>query len=218
VTPGIQTVKGIDLQAAAAPRLREALAGQDADVTVTGPMADLQVPTSDTDPVIIVPPISGSTFPGLRSVPVEVWLDGKLYRTMNVTFQVSIWQRRAVLARAVNAGEPLHAGLFQIKRVAVDAAQGMQALDTNALAGAVALRALPAGISISERDVHREVVVRRGDTVNVRVIKGHVEVSDIGIARANGRMGERLTVVIQSTGRELTAVVKGPQAVEVRIQ
>ncbi|QDV09976.1 flagellar basal body P-ring biosynthesis protein FlgA [Planctomycetes bacterium Poly30] len=218
VTPGVQFVKGIDMQGAAAKRLREALAGQDAEATPTGALADLQVPTSSTPPSIVVPMLVGSTFPGIRSVPVEIWLDGKLYRTVNVSFNVSIWQRRAILSRAVSAGEPLHAGLFQIKRVAVDSAQGMFALETSALAGAVALKALPAGVSVSERDVHREVVVHRGDIINVRVIKGHVEVSDIAVAQADGRMGERLAVVIQSTGRELTAVVKGPRAVEVRIQ
>lgn len=218
VSPGVQIVKGIDLQAAAATRMREALAGLDAEAKVTGPLNDVSVPTSDQPPKIVVPPLTGSTFPGLRNVPVEVWLDGRVYRTLSVTFQVSIWQRRAVLSRAVSAGEPLHAGLFQIKRVAVDGAQGMLALDTTALAGAVALKALPAGISISERDVHREVVVRRGDHVTVRVVKGNVAVSSLGVARADGRMGERLSVVLEATGRELSAIVRGPRSVEVKIQ
>ncbi|MEM8710368.1 MAG: flagellar basal body P-ring formation chaperone FlgA [Planctomycetota bacterium] len=217
VTPEVHVVKGLDLQGAAAAAIRRSLAGLDADAK-PGAVADVQVPRGQSEPRIVVAPLTGSVFPGARSVPVQIWLDGQLYRTVVVTFQVSIWQRRAVLKRAVSAGEPLHAGLFKIERSAVETAAGMQALPLDALGGAVALKALPAGASISERDVHREVVVRRGDRVTVRVVKGGVAVSDMGIAQDAGRVGERIEVVLSSTGRELTAAVRGPRSVEIRIR
>jgi len=218
VTPEVEVVKGIDVRAAAASALRRSLAGLDADANPAALPADLQIPRGNSAPRIVVPPMSGSTFPGVRSVPVEVWLDGQLYRTLAATFNVSIWQRRAVLKRAVSKGEALHAGLFKLERVAVSDAVGMQALPMDALGGAVALNPLPAGASISERDVHREVVVRRGDRVTVRVVKGGVAVSDLGVAQDNGKVGERVEVLLASSGRELTATVRGPQNVEVRVQ
>ena len=218
VTPAIQTVKGVDVQVAAAVKLRESLAGLDAEAKVSGAVPDIHVPTSEAEPRIVVPPLTGSVFPGVRSVPVQVWLDRQLYRTVHVSFQVTIWQRRAVLRRAVSAGEPLHAGLFQVKRVAADGAGGMLALKLEALGGSVALKALPAGTTVSERDVHRQVVVHRGDHVTVRVVKGNVAVSDVGVAKADGRVGERVEVVLKSTGRELSGVVRGPQSIEVKIQ
>ena len=94
----------------------------------------------------------------------------------------------------------------------------MQALEPTELGGAVALRAIAAGTFITERDVHREVVMHRGDHVTVHVIKGNVHVKDVGVVSASGRMGERVPVVLQSTGRELTATVRGPKSVEVKIQ
>lgn len=218
VSPGIQLVKSIDMQAAAAVRLRDSLAGQDADAKFIGALPDLEVPISDEAPRIVVPPVQGSIFPGIRSVPVQVWLDGRIYRTVSADFEVAIWQRRAILRRAVGPGESLHAGLFEVKRVPVTDARGMQALAATELGGAVALKGMAAGTSITERDVHREVVMRRGDHVTVHVIKGNVHVKDVGIVSASGRMGERVAVVLQSTGRELTATVRGPKSVEVRIK
>lgn len=218
VTPEVQTVKGMDVQVAAAVKLRESLAGQDAEAKVTGPVPDVHIPTSDQPWRLVVPTITGSVFPGIRTVPVQIWLDQQLYRTVQVSFQVTIWQRRAVLRRAINAGEPLHAGLFQVKRVAVDGAQGMLALKLEALGGSVALKALAAGATVTERDVHREVVVHRGDHVTIRVIKGNVAVSDVGIAKTDGRVGERVEVTLKSTGRELSGTVRGPQSIEVKIQ
>jgi flagella basal body P-ring formation protein FlgA len=218
VTPAVQVVKGIEIQAAAATKLRESLTGLDSEAKVTGPIVDLQVPTSDTAPRIVVPPFNQTTFPGIRTVPVQVWLDHQLYRTVHVSFQVTIWQRRAVLRRAINAGEPLHAGLFEIKRVAAGGAAGMNALSLEELGGAVALKSLAAGVAVSERDVHRQVVVHRGDHVTVRVVKGNVAVSDVGLAKVDGRLGERVTVILKSTGRELVGTVRGPQSIEVKIQ
>ncbi len=218
VTPAVQIVKGLDLQAAAATKLRESLLRYDAEAKVTGPIQDIQVPTSEEPVRIVVPPFKGTSFPGIRTVPVQLWLDRQLYRTVHVSFQVTIWQRRAVLKRAINAGEPLHAGLFHVKRVAADGADGMLALSLEELGGAVALKSLAAGVTVSERDVHRQVVVHRGDHVTIRVVKGNVAVSDVGVAKADGRLGERVDVILKSTGRELSGVVRGPQSIEVKIQ
>lgn len=218
VTPAIQVVEGKAIQAIAATKLREALAGLDAEAKLTGELKDLRVPTSELSPRLVVPPIAGSVFPGVRTVPVQLWLDQQLYRTVHVSFMVSIWQRRAVLRRAVSMGEPLHAGLFQVKRVSADGAEDMLSLKLEELGGAVALKALPAGGTVTERDVHREVVVHRGDHVTVRIVKGNVAVSDVGVAKSDGRAGERIDVTLKSTGRELSGTVRGRQSIEVKIQ
>ncbi len=218
VTAAVVTIPGIDLQAEAAAALRATLVGFDAEAKVTGALADLHVPASTSAPRIVVPLITGRPFPGVRSIPVQVWLDGRIYRTVTVTFNVSIWKRQAVLRRAINTGDALHAGLFRTKRVAVDGAQGMFALDQMSIAGAVALKPLAAGVAVTENDVHRQVIVRRGDTVTVRVSKGTVVVSDVGVAQSDGRMGERVDVELRSTGRVLSAAVRGIKTVEVKIQ
>ncbi|MEM1453101.1 MAG: flagellar basal body P-ring formation chaperone FlgA [Planctomycetota bacterium] len=218
VTPETVVVTGESIRAAASKAMRAALVGLDAEATAEGIVAPIQVPASDVPPRIEVPLDLRTVFPGVRSVPVEIWIGDKLYRSVHVTYRVAVWQRRAVLTRAVNVGEPLAPGMFEERRIPVADGAALRALGRTEIAGAVALRALPAGSTVLERDVHREVVVRRGDQVSVRVKKGPISVSDVGVAQADGRVGERVAVSLRSTGRELVAVVRGRRTLEVTIK
>ncbi len=49
-------------------------------------------------------------------------------------------------------------------------------------------------------------------------MKGSVKVTDVGLAMADGRMGERVRVQLRSTGRELIAQINGPRTAVVKIQ
>lgn len=218
VTPATEVVLGDKLRAEASKALRAALLGLDAEARPEGSFPNIEVPRADEPVSIRVPVQRGKVFPGLRSIPIEVWVGGKLYRTVHGSFRVSIWKRQAVLKRAVNVGEPINASYFEVKRIPVGDAGGLQALGMYELAGAIALKPIPAGSVVTERDVHREVVMRRGDVVSVRIQKGAVTVTDVGMAGGDGRMGERVNVVLRSSGRELVAVVRGPKTLEVKIQ
>lgn len=71
---------------------------------------------------------------------------------------------------------------------------------------------------MTERDVKRVTLVKRGDLVQVAVRSGGVTVKDVGQAQSNGRMGERVRVQLRSSGIELLAVVRGPKLLEVKIK
>ena len=218
ITPATEVVAGDRIRAEASKALRAALVGLDAQARPEGVFPNVEVPKADAPAEIRVPLQRGRVFPGLRTIPIEIWVGGKLYRTVHSTFRVSIWMRQAVLKRAVNVGEALHAGLFEVRRMPVGDAGGLQALSMYELGGAVTLKPLPAGAVVTERDVHREVGVRRGDVVAVRIVRGSITVSDVGVAGGDGRMGERVNVVLKSTGRELQAVVRGTKTLEVKIR
>lgn len=217
VTPDIEVISSERIRAQATSALRAALVGADAKATPEGVFPNIEVPRDTTPARIVVPATLGGLYPGIRSVPVQIWVGEKLYRTVHTTFRISIWQRRAVLARNVQVGERLDASMFVQKRVAVGESRTAQALRGDQIGGAVALRAMRVGSIVTERDVHREQIVRRGDKVSVRITKGTIVVSDIGTASADGTMGERVAVTL-STGRELIAVVRGPGFLEVKIR
>lgn len=218
ISPATQVIEGASITDIAATALRTTLMGVDASAKPEGKVPDLEIPSGSVEPRIVAALREKEIYPGLRAVPVEIWFGDRLYRTLHVQFRVSVWQRRAILRQAVNVRQALHAGLFETKRVGVDSARGEQALSMSELAGAIALKPMAAGSIVFERDVFREVVVRRGDQVTVRVKKGSVNVTDVGVVQADARMGERVSVVLRSTGRELIAAVKGPRSVEVTIQ
>ncbi|MEM6675321.1 MAG: flagellar basal body P-ring formation chaperone FlgA [Planctomycetota bacterium] len=218
VVSATETVGGERIRAEATKAVRASLIGLDAEAKPEGSFPDLEVPHGEGAVEIRVPLDSTRVVPGLRTVPVEVWVGGNLYRTLHTTFRVSVWKRTAVLRRAVHPGEELHPGLFEEKRTPVGDAGGLHALRRDELIGAIALEPLAAGAAVFESDVRREVVVHRGDPVTVRIVRGPVSVTDVGVAAADGRMGERVAVVLRSTGRELVAVVRGRQTLEVKIR
>lgn len=218
VTPTIVEVTGAELRAVAGERIRASLAGLDASAEPEGMVSSLQLPDGEGKPRLVAQPIRGRVTPGIRSIPVEVWIGDKLYRSVSVDFRVALWERRAVLQRAVLAGTPLDRSMFTVERVPVAASADIKTLGLDEIAGAVAIQPLPKGAVVHERDVHREVVLRRGDTVSVRVVKGSVVVTDVGIAKRDARMGERVNVQLRSTGVELVAVARGRRTVEVKIQ
>ena len=218
VSPTVTTVSGFDLQAAAAAAVRGTLVGQDAEVRADGAVPDVLVPGGEIEPRIVVGELPRIVQAGRAIVPVQVWFGDRLYRSVTIPFQVSVWRRQAVLRRAINVGDSLHAGLFQVKRVEVSDALGMQALGMDQLAGAVALRPMAAGSAVVERDVHREVVAHEGDHATVQLTGGSVKVTDLCVILADGRMGERVGVRLRSTGRELVGIVRGPQFIEVKIK
>ena len=218
VTPEVTTVTAQEIAAKASEAMRAALAGVDAEAVPEGGVTDLQVPVGDGELRLVASAGDGPLVPGLRPVEVQVWLGPKLYRTLHVPFRLSVWQRRAVLRRALNVGDALRPDLFEVKRIPVRDSSGLQALEPDMIAGAIAVRPLGEGSFVTEHDVHRRVVIEQGDQITVRVTKGSVAVQDVAIAEGAGRMGERVVVRLRSTGRQLVAVVRGPQLAEVEIQ
>lgn len=218
VTCTTTTIPGARITAEASQAVRAALTGMDAEATPVMDLADLVLPKGDEEPRLRAAYSLERVFPGKVQVPVEVWLGGRLYRTVQVQFEVTVWQRQAVLKQAIPAGTNLVPGMFKVVRTQVNTGGGLQHLGLEELAGSVANRAMAAGASVTERDVKRVTLVKRGDLVQVAVRSGGVTVKDVGQAQSNGRMGERVRVQLRSSGIELLAVVRGPKLLEVKIK
>ncbi|MGD2016505.1 MAG: flagellar basal body P-ring formation chaperone FlgA [Planctomycetota bacterium] len=212
------TIDGATITAEASKALRASLAGADAEARPILDLPDLIVPAASSAPRLVVSHRPDLLFPGTQEVPVEIWIGERLYRTVRVRFTVTIWQRQAVLKQAVPAGTQLIPAMFKVVRTPVTTGGGLQTLELPELSGAVANRALAGGSPVQERDVKRVTLVKRGDLVQVVVRSGGVVVKDVGEAQSNGRMGERVRVVLRSSGRELLAVVRGAKSLEVKLK
>lgn len=218
VVTATTTIPGTRVLAEAHKAIREALTGMDAEARPLMDLSDVVVPSSDKEPSLRAAYRLTRLFPGALEVPVEIWLGDRLYRTVQARFEVTIWQRQAVLKQAVPAGAELLPGMFKVVRRRVSSGAGLQCLELNQVTGSVANRGLPAGSPVSERDVKRMTLVRSGDLVQVAVKSGAVTVKDVGQAQSSGCMGERVRVVLRSSGIELLAVVRGPKILEVKIK
>jgi flagella basal body P-ring formation protein FlgA len=107
--------------------------------------------------------------------------------------------------------------LFEQRRVLLDTLVGGPPLPVVALRGATAARKLEPGRPVTERDIHRPVVIRAGEGLMVEVSKGAVSARVVGLAIGSGAIGERIPVRLRDTGREMLAVVVSSELARVEL-
>ena len=218
VMPLSHRVTAAELRAKASSALTELLQGVDAHFEPSGALVDIEVPQAREAVVLRSSPRRPRALSGAWSVPVEVVLDGELYRTVWTSWNVELWERRQVLSIAVKSGQSLSPEHFVTRRVRVGSGAERHAVDAASLGQAVMLRDLPAGSIVSERDVRRLMVMKRGDLVGLEIRRGAVMVRAQAIVLQDGRVGDRIRVTCERTGKEVTAIVVSRELVELRLR
>lgn len=218
VVPVVESLDAERLWSVASAELEKIFRGTDASLKRGGELASLDVPLGEGPAELRAILVDTGVDAGPRSVAVQVWIDGDIYRTVHVPFQVALREPRWVLKRPVQAGQVLDPSLFELRRIEVTFNAGLHGLSAEALAGTIAARPLAADMVVTERDIQRPVVIRKGELVTVVVRSGPIEVRDMAIASADGRIGEMLRVSLSSTRREISGRVTGAAHVEVTIK
>jgi flagellar basal body P-ring formation protein FlgA len=212
--PASSMVRAAAVRAAAQVALETYFAGRDVELRPDGALIDVQVPLHETSLELRACPERLEKKAGLLSVPVQVWIDGNLYQNVWTNFQVELWDSVSVLARDVRRGEPIPANAFEMRRMKVAVGAGAPVQSTS-LIGGTALRDLTAGSVLSERDVQRQMLVRRGDTIEIEIRKGAVSARTSGIATQDGYLGERVRVTLADKKKELSALIVGRGSAQV---
>ncbi len=218
VYPAVVTVTAASLREEARGALAAVFRDADVQLNPSGSLADLAVPQARGSFSLQARPNGQTPAPGSWSVPVEVLIDGEVYRTVWTSWSVALWERRMVLRRDVASGETLQASDFETKRVAVANGPRRIALDPAAFGQATARRALSKGSVVTEHDVERKVIIQQGELVSVEVKRGGVTVRALAVAEQNARAGDRIRIRLERTGKRLVAVVRGPELVEVLLK
>lgn len=218
VTPEVVTLTAARLLQEADSALRGALEGEDVRITTSAQLADLQVPAPQEAMELRARLRDGAPRAGAWSVPVEILVDGEVYRTVWTRWEVELWERRHVLRHSVRAGQNLSSADFELVRVPVGSRSAHQALAPAALGDATARRALAKGAVVTDRDVERRVVIARGETIYLEVLRGRLRVRCLATALRDAHVGDHLPVRIQTSGKEFTALVTGPDSVELRLK
>ncbi|MCP3914853.1 MAG: flagellar basal body P-ring formation protein FlgA [bacterium] len=217
VTPAVTLVKASDLRAAAERALGSSLAGADFEITLKGPLGDVSVPRpKQTVELRAAVRESGGAL-GSWSVPIEIVLDGDVYRTIWSSWTVEEWRTLPVLNTRVTRGLELTPDMFTLRRIRVGSGRNASALDPATFGRATAVRDLPAGSVVTDRDVQRAVVVRRGDIVSLEVKKGAITARALAFAKQDGRVGDRVRVETASAGRIIIAEVVAKDLVRIEI-
>jgi flagella basal body P-ring formation protein FlgA len=166
--------------------LRARNAGRAEDVRVAFEARDdgiLGTPTAGR--VVEVNPIGTSERPAVR---VTVYEADRIVLSESLRFGLEILVRAPVLTRPMRRGERLGEGSFETQSVWTDAAN--PPVDPAAVTSQVMRRDVASGQLLRFADVEPALVIRRGDEVSVRTVRGSVVVTSTAIARQDAVLGE----------------------------
>lgn len=174
------------------------------DMILPGQVADLQV----------VPRFIGSGTAGGATVRITVTADGEDVGVRDVPFRFKYQCRRAVTLKEIAEGEVLTAENVKIETVVSDRPEPAGWIPPY---GLVAVRALRADTELRGEMVaamQSPVVIRRNDTVVMRIERPGLLVSAVGTALQEGRTGEYVKVRNADSNRVIVCKVNRDGTVE----
>ncbi len=207
VRPEVARIASAQIRAAAEAELARAFAERDVTYEPNGKIADVTVPAGSAPPVVRARLDTTEAKTGTIAVPVEILVDGEIYRTVWSNWKTVRWETMPVLKRAVRGGQRLQPYDLENRRVRVEVTQ-RKALPASLLAGAIAARDLNVGTPVTEADIHRPTVVTQGDGILLEVRKGAVTARVAATALESGAVGDRIRVRASGSGLEHFAVIR----------
>ncbi len=208
VYPAVEMISASDLYETACKAVKSLFNGGEITIKATGAINDVSVPRGTAAAVLRADLTHDKQRPGNWSVPVRVLIDGEPYHTVWIGLDVEIYQELPVLLEPALKGTKLTTAMFAIRRVRVKEANS-QPLALSLLSEAVAVRAMPAGHVVTERDVERPLAINANAAVWIEIVHGHIRASVLGVALQSGRIGDLVTVRIEATNKEIQATVTG---------
>jgi len=212
VKPAVEVVQATDLYETARAAVRGLFPSEEVTIKATGMIKDVSVPRGAGVAALRADLVSHKLRPGNWSVPVRILVDGEPYHTAWIGLDVELFQKLPVLLEAAPKGSKLTSTMFEVRRVRVTDTSS-QPLALSLLADAIAVRAMPAGHVVTERDVERPLAVSANSPVWIEIVHGHIRASVLGSALQSGRIGDLITVQIDSTGKRIQATVTGREQV-----
>lgn len=150
------------------------------------------------------------------SIAVEILVDGKVARRLQVPAQVEATAEVVVAANDLAEKTRIRPGTYRIETVRLDRDLNSYIFDPEQLRGVTLNRAVVSGQPITTDSFVPDIVVKRGDAVRIVGDSGRLKISLTGEARASGHVGDRILVKNLQSGTLLQAVVVDEGIVSVR--
>ena len=131
-----------------------------------------------------------------------------------VTAQVDLHLPVLVAARALPRGRELAAEDISLTFLPYNLARGALS-DPDQVLGATLKTALAVGAPLRERALGRSLLVRNGDIVILVARQGNLNVTTTGEAKADGALGDTITIMNMNSKKNVRGRIVGPGRVEV---
>ncbi len=223
IRPTVATVKGKEMEEAAAVALKAILAGEDMELSLAHSLDDEIVPKGLKGRRVVVQPStttisSSKTATGSWSIPVQILVDGTPYRTVWVSYDVTLFRNMPVLRRDIQKGEPIAFDDMVVKRAPMTSPSNEKPMSPTELIGATANRQLNMNQPVGRRDVTRSKAIKKGETVSLVVKNGTILVKTYGTALSDAYIGDTTKVQISNTMKELAVTVVAAGSVRFEIK
>lgn len=187
-------------------RAHLATSGDRIELRPVGTYRDVAIPTGART---VTARFSGGDRGRSARVLLDVAVDGTAYTTLAVAFDVRRYAPALVLKQDGARHQALVAAQIEAVVGAVSSANGDAVTDTRQLAGQRLRHALPAGVPIGSDDVEPSPAIAAGAAVDVFASTGRVLVRTRGTAEREGRLGERIRVLLPANNERLAVEVIG---------
>lgn len=153
----------------------------------------------------------GSTFP----VQVQVFVDGRPYRYAVVYYVLRVYETALVAAHELRPNQAIGAGDVRTQEFPIHSREAAYVKDAAAIAGRVPARLIPADTPLEETFLQQPIAVEAGTPVSIVTRYHGITARAMGTAMQRGRIGEKIRVRSESSGRVLWGKVIDASTVEV---
>ena len=154
---------------------------------------------------------------GAASVDVRVLVDGSLFTTVPVQYNIRLFETALVATTDIPRGEAFTPSNTKSIRTEITRIQGKIVSSLEEMSLYRAKRRISAGSVIRIEDGLMPDLVVRGSTVAVTVRNGALTLRARGVARQNGALGAMIEVLNPDSKRTFKAAVTGLNQVEVNL-
>ncbi len=194
--------------------------------------AQLSLPSEDVSvefrSIPVVPGVDGITFRiapegvhrliGNVSLPVEAEAEGKTIWRSFISVRIRVYRTALVAVRTIDRHEPVSMVDLVAQRTEIRDLSERFVMRDAELRGKRAARRIRGGSIIMESVLETAPVVRANDPVTIIATVGNVIVRTQGVAREDGRMGDRIVVQRSDSPERITGKVTGPSTVTYAVE
>ena len=205
VTRAFQLLSGAAIIDAASRYIQERLDGAESSadppaVVVLSRPGDLRVPVGTVE--LVTQSQVEPTAQSAQAATVTIKVDGRSYQTIPLSFRVGRYRNVVVAARALETRTPLGPGDWRIERRVSTEIPSAALTTPPESADLEAALPIKAGEVLTPTLVRPRVVVKRGEAVTVVLEGPGFRITTQGVAVTDGRRGDSLRVLNQTSKRE----------------
>lgn len=182
-------------------------------VTVIDPAAPVKTPAGVVGLQVLPAATEGAM--GRRNVNVQITVDGKAWKTIEVLVDLAAQIDVVVPNRAVKADEIIEADDLTTARVVTYDLKPLFLTDPGMVEGKSAARPLQPNIPLRQGFLKAPILVKKGDRVLIEAKRGGLSIQTTGVTKGSGQVGQMVMVANLDSGRELRARVVAQGLVEV---